>query len=218
MPLVRRQLTDGWFQVPHSLTPTVTGGTGRFTVLGDQSHIYRKGLKLQILQSTTKYFYVIGVTGAATSTIEITAGTDYTFTNETVTQIYLSRAAAPQGFPSRFNWTPTFAGFSADPAGTHEFYIEGNWVYYSIRQTSGTSNATNYTWTLPVRCDTLPSGMIWVDRIAFAVDNGANSDTADYTLIDVNSPTICTMRKNHSATGWTASGTKRALLQGRYRF
>lgn len=96
---------DGWLPVDESWTyasaTTVTvpsGATNRFQI----------GDKIRLVQgASTKYFYVIG----ATSTVlTLFAGTSFTLADSAITQIYLSRASAPFGFPSWFNFNSTSSG------------------------------------------------------------------------------------------------------------
>jgi len=88
---------DGWVGVNESwsygsasapeFTITVpTGATSRF----------QAGDRIQLTQSTVKYFII---TKVASTTLTVYGGTDYTLANAAISNIYVSRAKAPFGFP-----------------------------------------------------------------------------------------------------------------------
>ena len=81
-----------------------------FTISGDKTGKYQIGDKIKLTQTTVKYFNVIGVAYAdTTTTITITGGTDYSLADAAITLPYYSKIENPQGFPGWFNWTPTYA-------------------------------------------------------------------------------------------------------------
>ncbi len=54
------------------------------------------GMRLRLVQTTTKYFIVTAITA---TTITLYGGTDYDLTTASITDIYYSSAKAPYGFP-----------------------------------------------------------------------------------------------------------------------
>lgn len=102
-------------------------------------------------------------------------------------------------------WTPTQVGFSADPAnGLYRYIVHGNICTLAIRQpTAGTSNANNFTLTLPITAKTI-ANMSWVG-VGFATDNGTLIQAMGYIVA---AGTLLTLYRNLSATGWTTSGNK----------
>ena len=100
------RLDTGWF--PGSSTWVYASST-TFTVSATEAAFMSVGTKIWLTQTTSKYFYVTGVSG---TTITVTGGTDYTVANAAITAPYYSNAATPFGFPQWFNYTPTYTNFT----------------------------------------------------------------------------------------------------------
>lgn len=100
-------------------------------------------------------------------------------------------------------WTPVFTGFSADPTVTEAIYTKiGNIVTASLKLTSGTSNATSFTLTLPFN----GSNQIQVFTVA-ATNNGAALTTP--ARLDIAAASnIATLYTNMAAAAWTAAKGK----------
>ena len=108
-------------------------------------------------------------------------------------------------------WTPTFTGFSADPTNVVARYsLNGKWCTLTCTMTSGTSNATGFTITLPftARAVTVHSG-------ALAVDNGTGQGTPLRVDLAASS-NIATLYKTPAGTAWTASGSKGCRMEFTY--
>jgi hypothetical protein len=107
----RRQMYEphtGWLPLP--ILPTYSSVSGLFTTLtySGASTFFTKGDKIRITQGgSTKYFYVTALSG---STLTVTGGQDYTFSNSAVQTAYFSRANAPLGFPNRFELASPITG------------------------------------------------------------------------------------------------------------
>lgn len=101
------RLQQGWKLIPATLTyasaTTVTSSV-------DLSGTLSKGDKIEFTQTTAKYFYVVSVVG---TTITLTGGSDYSVANAAITNPYYSKSASPYGFPTFFNWTPTYSASSS---------------------------------------------------------------------------------------------------------
>lgn len=67
------------------------------------SDFFQLGDKLEIVQTTAKYFY-IGVVG--NNYIDVIGGDDYTVANTAITSFAISRVDNPAGFPDYFDFTP----------------------------------------------------------------------------------------------------------------
>lgn len=67
-----------------------------FTVPQADANLIRKGTKLWFTQTTSKYFYVLSISG---TTVTIMPTSDYTLANAVITAPYFSNAATPIGFP-----------------------------------------------------------------------------------------------------------------------
>lgn len=104
-------------------------------------------------------------------------------------------------------WTPSFTGFSANPASpVGQYWQIGKLVIAMLRLPStGTSNATSFTISAPVAARTL-AGALWGCAAWDATDNGAY--TADVKISIASAASTFTILKGGSTTGWTASGAK----------
>jgi hypothetical protein len=121
---------QGWIDALETWT---YASSTTFTIAGDLTGKYQKGDKIKLINSTTKYFYVVSVTYSnPNTTITVTGGSDYSLANAAISANYYSKIENPQGFPDWFNYTPTVTGstgtigtFAASPyAG--RFKVQGS--------------------------------------------------------------------------------------------
>lgn len=183
-----------------------------FTRVGATSDIFTAGCKLRWKQGGAfKYAYALSVAG---TTVTIAGDA---IANAAITDMAISYSANPSGFPDWFTWVPTLAGFSADPAGaTYQYRVEGRMVYFIIEQPSnGTSNATTFTISLPI-----PNGSASVGgACGIIVDNSVVQATAGRWFIGTGgTASILQIQKDMGTTAFTASGGKRARIQGFYAY
>lgn len=104
-------------------------------------------------------------------------------------------------------WVPTWAGFSADPAGTARYILIGKlcFAWFNV-SSAGTSNATTAggkTMTLPFTSYNGTSQVVIISRI---VNAGANQSAPGMGVISSNSNVMTVYRDSTTATAWTASG------------
>jgi hypothetical protein len=150
-----RDEMDGW--IGFSGTWTYASAT-TFTVAGDVTAILQTGVKLRLVQTTTKYFYVVSSSYAApNTTVTITGGASYTFTNAAVSGAYYSRIERPKDFPQYFEFTPTVtpsAGAITSYTASGEFVVEGKlcWVKTLITITNNGTGSGYIVSTLPINC------------------------------------------------------------------
>ncbi len=150
-------LQDGWIDDTAETWTYASGsggGTATFTITGDFTAKYTVGTRIKLTQTTVKYFVVTAVTvTTGTTTVTITAGTDYTLANAAISANYHSYAANPQGYPTWFNYTTNATGFSSKTSDTAKFMMVGRscTVIFNI---SGTSNAATFTCDAPVASPT----------------------------------------------------------------
>jgi hypothetical protein len=199
---------DGWSASGETWT-YATATT--FTISGDLTTKYSKGDKIKLTQTTVKYFYIINVVHTAgTTTITITGGSDYTLANAAITSPYFSKVQTPNAFPHWFNATPTFTGFSTDPAAVvNRFRIEANMVLWvHSENTNGTSNATGFTISLPITAATITNASWREFTIVF--DNSVVVATQSRITISSASTTALVVKDN-VGTPWTAALGKRAV-------
>ena len=202
---------DGWLAAGETWT---YASATTFTISGDTTGKYSKGDKIKFAQGTTKYFYIIGVSyGTPNTTITVTGGADYTIANATISSPYYSKQNSPNGFPTQFNWTPGYTGFSANPTTSFaKFSISSGYVYLSYKQLAGgTSNATTFTMTgLPINFGSLDgTGTGSNIRQMMGFDNGTGSTTTISGGIDGTTFTLWFFASG--STTWTASGSKGVL-------
>jgi hypothetical protein len=104
-------------------------------------------------------------------------------------------------------WTPTWTGFSADPAAVARYEITGNIVTVMIDVSTalGTSDATNFVLgSVPAAIQPATTQHL---HIAGAVDNGAN--VADGMSIELQASSASWLLTTGSDRGaWTGSGSK----------
>jgi len=193
--------TDTWVYV----SPT------SFKIAGKNvAYRFPKGTKIKLVQSgATKYFYVVATAYSTDTTITITGGSDYTLASATISGQAYSYAAAPQGFPAYFNWTPTFTGFSTNPTGYHRFKIIDNICFLFVKEDTGTSNSGGFTLTAPV------TPIIFEYCIARICDNGITPTAPG--LIEFYDLTMH-IYKSLDGMLFTNSGTKWAQFIMQYLF
>lgn len=202
---------SGWI----GLTPSSTGWTAAgetwtyasattFTVTGDVTSKYQIGDKIQLTQTTVKYFYIQSVSFSGSTTITITGGTDYTLANAAITSNFFSKEANPQGFPAGFAYTPTTSGWAATPSTTCFFSIQGRTLFLRVG-VSGTSNNATHSCALPVASSSTAGGA--AHGYGAASDNSANLTTPAHLSISSGSSTVSIDKVWDGSNIWTNSGT-----------
>lgn len=169
---------DGW--VDPNETWTYASAT-TFTISGDKTAIYTKGLKLKMTNTTVKYFYVVSSSySAPNTTVTITGGTSYTLANAAISANYYSRADKPQGFPTYFSYTPTYTGtgFAIGNATVVAAFTisNGGWVDYIFDLTYGSTTdfgTTQIGISLPVSVAAAPAATYF--GVAHLRDSGTNN-------------------------------------------
>lgn len=115
-------------------------------------------------------------------------------------------------------WVPTLVGFSANPTGVlYNYQIRGKNIHLVFLQgINGTSNATSFTFTLPMRAITLTGYNTHYG--AQGSDNG--SVLAGASLMFISSgATVGDFRKDQTGAVWTNVNGKRAnLYPSEYRY
>lgn len=201
---------DGWVSDTANIWTFASSTT--FTVVGDRTTIFSKGTRLKLTQSgSVKYFVVVASSHAAgTTTVTITAGTNYTFANAVVSENYYSYLVNPVGYPFWFEFVPVYGGFSADPpTTTYRFTVVGQACTIFVFTGNGTSNATNFSMTIPV------ASLNNMQVPARGIDNGVNLlDMAKFNFPAAS--TAGTANKDMNNAAWTASGNKALTFVATY--
>jgi hypothetical protein len=197
-----------WIWETHTWT---YASASSFTIAGvDLTYIYTKGTRLAWVEgSTGKYGVVTSSSFSTNTTVNIAVNTDYVITNTTLANNRFSHAANPAGYPTWFNSTPVFTGFSADPTNiVNRFSVSGNTVMWSHRElTDGTSNATGFTISAPITAVTI-TNMVW-NAPTTVVDNGSVVTAAGYASL-ASAGTAANVYKDWGFTAFTNANGKRA--------
>jgi len=121
--------TDGWTAATGTWT---YASASTITVPSGAASIYQRGDKIKFTQTTAKYAIIIDV---ADTLLTIAVNNDYTVANAAITSPYYSHASNPLGFPSAFNYTPTYTFTAgAAPSGAvsnnnAEFTVNGGFLF-----------------------------------------------------------------------------------------
>ena len=107
------------------------------------------------------------------------------------------------------DWTPTFTGFSADPASPSCQYVLIGKIctVFVVLSNPGTSNQTYFTMTGPFTANA--SGAQRGSICYYAIDNGAVLATPAMALINASS-NIIVLYKDAAGAAWTAANGKAA--------
>ena len=210
---------DGWIPVP---SESVLGyiNSASIALSGNYTVVFKKGTRVKFSNPSTKYFVCDknSTFDGNFTTVFLQAGSDYSVSASSVSGLSYSLGNPPD-YPNWFNFTPTFAGFSANPTGFFRFYITGNTLFFHIRCiTDGTSNANTFTVDMPIVSATLGSNNFWGGNLWQIRTRGATNPDGltGFWQIPDNSATI-TLANNLSATGWTNDSLgKRASFEGWY--
>lgn len=118
--------------------------------------------------------------------------------------------------PTWASWTPTLAGWSANPAiGVYRYSLLGKFctiAFYQGGAATSTTGAT--TMTLPFTAATI-TNMSWTNSLAQAIDNGVSLTTPGLVIV-ASGGTIATFYKDNSGAAFTTSGTK--IIRGQLTY
>ncbi len=203
--------SDGW--VDDSGNTWTYASASTFTLSGDRTASFRKGTRLRFTQTTVKYGVVASaVFSSGTTTVTIIVNTSYVLANAAISVNSYSNEVRPSGYPNSFTWAPAATGFSPAPTvNVAEFSVIGNtiWLYFDV---SGTSNATTFTFTMPVAP---------LHALVWSAGYGTNATGTLATppvLLTVAASTTGTLYKTNDLTAWTNTGNKRVIIIAPYLF
>ena len=189
-------LITGWVPVKDTWA---YASASTITVPSGAASIYQVGDKIQLTQTTVKYFYIIGV---ADTVLTVTGGSDYTVANAAISAISFSKASNPQGFPQWFNYTPTLNTGTADLSAFNvaKFYILGRtlfWHFYCVsRSMSGSAGSCKIS--LPV---TGVNGRVLLDYHLYSTGTG----NVLATMIFVSSDGVAELYASNAMGNFTGS-------------
>jgi len=192
------QVYDGWIDANETWE---YASASTITVPSGAASRYQKGDRIKWTQTTVKYGVIVAV---ADTVLTIAVNTDYVVTNATITLNYYSHEANPVGYPGTFSWATSWGGFSTNPTGTWKYAIIGNLctMQYAVA-TVGTSNATSFTFTVPVASSRAITGIYtWGQNNGSLVgDCAVNSSGSTFNCLT-----------SIAGATWTASGAKEIYL------
>ena len=190
---------DGWQPVSDSWS---YASASTITVPSGAASIYQKGDRIKWTQTTVKYGVIIGV---ADTLLTIAVNTDYTVTNAAISNVYFSHQQNPKGYPTWFNYAPTFVGFSTPPTVVFCAYkVDGKQLTMKYRNNygTGTSNATTFSISSPVTVETYTAAAM----VGICEDNGSRFGGACIDSNPIDGKFY--FYKTGGLAAWTASGTK----------
>lgn len=143
---------DGWQSVADTWA---YASATTITVPSGAASLYQKGDKIKLTaNSVVLYAYVASVSDTVLTVI------GNPLTNHTFTNVFVSRAESPFGFPTTFAYTPTFASSGTQPVLgsstiTGKFWMKGTVCWYTgkLAVTTGgawSSGTGTYRFGLPV--------------------------------------------------------------------
>lgn len=150
--------------------------------------------------TSTTFGILGGTTAGAAATVA---------SSSTITAPYYSKIDNPTGFPHQFDYDANPQGFSSVQFGTLSFSIRSRMLtlHNSLASSDlrGTSNATTFTFTLPV------PPLIGFYSPVFVADNSSTQTTPGTVLLAAGS-TTATVYKTFFNGAFTASGAKTAYI------
>lgn len=138
---------EGWIPVTETWTRT---GNHTFTISGDYTATYRKGVKIRYKDGGSYEYGVVKSSSYAssTTTVNLVPNTDYAMAAATITDRYISLIDMPSGMPREFNFSPSLANLTIGN-GTSLFkwrndlkYLRGHLIFGSTSAVSGSITMT----------------------------------------------------------------------------
>lgn len=142
----KTDVTSGWSPCPETWTRT---GNFTFTVTGDKTAKFRKGMKVRYKDGASTFDYGVVISSsfsAPNTTVTLATNDDYAMAAATITDKWVSGVENPEGFPQWFNYTTTFSAsgsmtFTSVTQTYAKFRVAGNTVSVLVLGT-GTTGGT----------------------------------------------------------------------------
>lgn len=197
----------GW---QYDSNPWVFSTANVFTIAGVDARPYlKKGDRISYNDGAVDYGIITSVTFSTDTTVVLAANDDYAIANATLTARKYSYADSPQGWPSRFNFTPTFTGYSAAPTSlAYQYSVnQGMCTIHCRDGANGTSSTTTVTMSVPIAAATITNG-VWYGACRYT-NNGTASLTPGVLQMLSADNKISAFIDWAVTNGWTNSGGKR---------
>ena len=201
--------SDGWTAATGTWT---YASASTITVPSGAASIYQKGDRIKLTQTTAKYFVIVTV---ADTLLTVTGGTDYTVANAAITSPYYSHQINPVGYPTWFDWTPSWScsgsmSISAGTVSRKQFKVDGASCTIAVNYsafTLGGSAATSILFTLPVNFADSVSEFNSNTNACPIVDGG----TSKIGKVNCNSTTQALVQ-NTNVSNWTLGTTNSYIM------
>lgn len=191
------QAADGWIKTSDTWT---YASASTFLVSGDVTARYTAGTRLKFTQSTIKYGTVASSSySAPNTTVTIIVNTDHVLANASITLPSYSYDANPQGYPSWFNYTPTFGSLSGGTLTNALFSVVGKTMNIRFTYTLTGANVSGSVTFSP------PTATASYGAAGNGIVGGAKY--GDTGSIDYYGPVIWSTTTAFILRVWNASGT-----------
>ena len=147
---------DGWISTPDTFA---YASASSFTISGvNRTAVYTKGTRVKFTNNTVTYYgVVISSSFSTNTTVNLAPNNDYSIANSAITAPYYSYEENPQGYPTIFNYTPTYGAsgsmtFTSVTTTTAQFKIDGTMatIYVYAAGTTGGTASYGLRFSLPV--------------------------------------------------------------------
>jgi hypothetical protein len=227
------QSWDGWVSDTHTW---VYVSSTSFKITGvNLTALFPVGTKIKLTQSSSvAYFYVIGSSYSTDTTVTVAAGSDYSLSNTTISSPAYSYVSTPQGFPTWFNFTPSFTNLTVGN-GTlvARFTMQGKLVTTRIKLTWGSTTSASgiMEFSPAVNLNSDYAGQEYLMGLATAMNVGVSVWAGVVKALSTSLLTFTAMQPNSSAptyvlansgNDWTAtipfSWTNGSILFAQYSY
>jgi hypothetical protein len=180
-----------------------------FAISPDVSATVKRGHKLKFTQGAAARYFTIS--SCSSTLLKVIPSEGYPAISGAITVPYYSNIDFPTGWPEWFSWKPTITGFSTAPVGgiyRYKVFGGGHTVTIHFREIAdGTSNATTYTYSLPIQ-SLNSTGQMWAG-VAAAVDNSVPLSDWSRISVPLNAVVADCYPLVALASAWTAANGKR---------
>jgi hypothetical protein len=199
-------LSVGWYRIAATVARV---NNNAISIASNQfGSMIQVGDKIQLANGGLKYFYVTDVPtySSGVHTVPVSGGTDYVVSSDPITDLLISHAANPIGFPAAFNYTPSYLGWAATPTIACNFSIQGRIVRYKFH-INGNSNWTGVEIGLPVTAARAGTETyIAAATLGYASSQGAALSGAAKAQILGTTPTKINIYSNMASGAWLNDG------------
>ena len=216
----------GYCLIPSYIAITYVSATS-FTIVGDWTTVFSKTDKLRLVNVTTKYFHILSTSVASNvTTVTLIANNDYGLVSGAITSVNYSKLGNPSGFPSFFNYTPTWSTSGTAPVlgtGTLEGRYRANFgqvaadIFFS--PTAATTYGTGaFRFAMPT---TLTGTVSLMGTYRYLVDAGTGTaggfvSGSTSTSVELWSPTGVFITMNGTAPFTWGGGNDSMSIQTTY--